>query len=81
MERNETSPVVYGSVDDHLVTFRLSDGSAWSFSRREVAAMGHPKWAYLKAPDQRVTSARLEELELLVKVEREALIGERYAEL
>ena len=77
---NERSPVVYGSVDEHLCTFRLQDGTTWTFSRREAATMGHPRWAYLKAPDNRVIRARKEELELLEKVEREAVCGERYRE-
>jgi hypothetical protein len=49
MEANERLAVVYGSVDDHCCTFRLEDGSAWTFSRREAAKLGHPRWAHMEA--------------------------------
>jgi hypothetical protein len=35
---NILSPVVYGSVEEHLCTYRLKDGSVWAFSRREAAS-------------------------------------------
>jgi hypothetical protein len=46
-EANATSPVVYGGVDKHLCTYRLADGSVWTFSRREAATLGHPRWAHM----------------------------------
>ena len=76
MLASERSPVVYGSVDTHLVTYRLQDGSTWTFNRREAAQIGHPNWAYLKAPDKRLITQRHEEMELLKKVEAEATEGE-----
>lgn len=72
IEANSSSLCVYGSVDDHTVTYRLSDSSSWTFSRREAAQLGHPRWAYIKAPDQRLSTVRIEELKLLEKLQREA---------
>jgi hypothetical protein len=74
MEANRRHPAVYCSVEDHLCTYRLSDGSTWTFNRREAATIGHPLWAYLKVPDRRVISNRQEEIALLEKLEREALL-------
>lgn len=48
-EANSLSPVVYGSVDEHLCTYRLADGTVWAFSRREAAIIGQPRWAHLVA--------------------------------
>jgi hypothetical protein len=44
---NAHSPVVYGSVEAHSCTYRLADGSTWTFQRREASALGHPRWAHL----------------------------------
>jgi hypothetical protein len=46
-EANASSPVVYGSVEDHLCTYRLADGTVWTFSRREAATLGQPRWAHI----------------------------------
>jgi hypothetical protein len=48
-EANRRSPVVYGSVDKHSCTYRLADGSVWTFSRREARDLGQPRWAHLVA--------------------------------
>jgi hypothetical protein len=73
IEANRLSPVVYGSVDDHLFTYRLADGSTWTFPRREAPSIGQPRWAHLAEKDRRVLMQhRNEERALLKKVEREA---------
>ena len=74
-EANRKSPAVYCGVDTHVCTFRLENGTTWTFSRREAANIGHPNWAYIKVPDQRLIRQRHEEMELLRKVEREAMRG------
>ena len=49
LDANARSPVVYGSVEAHSCTYRLADGSTWTFSRREASQIGHPRWAHLEA--------------------------------
>lgn len=46
-EANARSPVVYGGVEEHHCTYRLADGTVWTFSRREAAEIGQPRWAHL----------------------------------
>jgi hypothetical protein len=71
---NERIPIVYYGIEDHRVSFRLQDGSLWTFSRREAAQFPLAlNWAYLKEPDRRLTQHRNEELKMLAKVERERL--------
>jgi hypothetical protein len=48
-EANRTSPVIYCGLDDTTCTYRLLDGSSWTFSRKEAARLGHPRWAHLEA--------------------------------
>jgi hypothetical protein len=74
LEANALSLCVYGSVGDHEVTYRLSNGSTWTLSRREAARIGHPRWAYEKAPDQRLSAVRVAELELLDRLQAEILL-------
>jgi hypothetical protein len=73
-EANRKSPAVYCGVDTHICTFRLENGTTWTFSRREAAQLD-PVWAYKKVPDRRLISQRHEEMELLRKVQREAMRG------
>lgn len=74
-EANRRSPVVYGSVDENFCTYRLADGSTWTFPRREARSIGHPRWAHLVEKGRRVLlQHRNEERELLKRVEREALM-------
>lgn len=49
LSANERSPVVYAGVDNHACTYRLEDGSSWTFSRREAREIGHPRRAHLAA--------------------------------
>ena len=49
LEANARSPVVYGGVDARSCTYRLADGSVWTFSRREAREIGQPRWAHLEA--------------------------------
>ena len=49
VEANARSPVIYCGVDDHCCTYRLADGSSWTFSRREASVIGQPRWAHLEA--------------------------------
>jgi hypothetical protein len=49
LQANERSPVVYCGVEAHSCTYRLADGSTWTFSRREARELGHPRWAHLEA--------------------------------
>lgn len=75
LDANARSPVVYGSVDEHLFTYRLADGSTWVFPRREARAIGHPRWAHMEVQRRRaLIRHEKEERELLKKVEREALM-------
>ena len=79
VEANRLSPVVYGSVDDHRFTYRLADGSTWTFPRREAREIGHPRWAHLEVERRRglIRHAK-EERELLEKVEAESRQPEWY---
>lgn len=45
---NRRSPVVYASVETNLCTYRLQDGTTWTFSRREASQLGNPRWAHLE---------------------------------
>lgn len=49
LEANRRSPVVYCGIDEHSVTYRLSNGSVWNFSRREAREIGAPRFAHLVA--------------------------------
>lgn len=42
---NEASPVVYGSVDDHRVTYRLADGKIFRLNADEARQVP-PRWAF-----------------------------------
>ena len=48
LDANRRFPVVYMSVESHLCTYRLSDGSTWTFSRREARELGMPRIAHLE---------------------------------
>lgn len=48
-EANERSAVVYFGVGGHQCTYRLADGSTWTFSLREARELGNPRWAHLVA--------------------------------
>jgi hypothetical protein len=69
MEANETSGVVYASVDDTCCVYRLKDGSTWRLSFRESEQVGYPRFAHLP---RALREHRREELKLLARVEREA---------
>lgn len=76
MEANQRSPVVYGSVEDHTFTYRLADGSVWTFPRREARSIKEPRWAHMEVKRRRgLIRHEKEERELLKKVEREALMA------
>jgi hypothetical protein len=49
IEANSRSPVVYVGVDKHSCTYRLADGSTWTFSIRESREIGVPRFAHLEA--------------------------------
>lgn len=64
---NELSPVVYFSQDDNLVTFRLESGKVFNMTATE-ARETRPRLAC------HLLQHRKEELELLTKVQAEAMI-------
>lgn len=64
---NETSPVVYGSVDECGVTYRLANGQVFRLGPIEAQEITNPWWAY-----RALSGHRNEELALLAKVEAEA---------
>lgn len=64
---NELSPVVYGSVDDNCVTYRLDNGQVFRMTPAEASQLPHPWWAHYTLQQH-----RNEELALLVKLEAEA---------
>lgn len=64
---NETSPVVYGSVDGNCVTYRLANGQTFRMTPAEAGQMPRPWWAHYTLQQH-----RKEELALLAKVEAEA---------
>jgi len=45
---NETSPVVYGSVDDGCVTYRLADGKMFYLNVIEARQAPNPRWAFVE---------------------------------
>lgn len=49
LETNRRSPVVYCSIDGHHVTYRLLNGSVFTFKRHEARQLGQPRWAHLCA--------------------------------
>ncbi len=64
---NEESPVVYGSVDEGRVTYRLANGKMFYLNAEEARQADNPRWAFrIMAAHER------ENAELLAKVEREA---------
>jgi hypothetical protein len=46
MLANEASPVVYGSVDDNRVTYRLANGKTFRLNAAE-AREAAPQWAFV----------------------------------
>lgn len=44
---NAESRVVYGSVTDVGVTYRLENGKVFNLSRADCQHVGHPRWAHL----------------------------------
>lgn len=79
VKANARSPVVYCSVDSHIVTYRLADGSAWSLPRREARSIGWPRFAHLEER-RTLIRHRKEERELLEKIGKEAAQPEWYPE-
>lgn len=49
LDANARSPVVYASIETRLCTYRLEDGSTWTFNRREARELGCPRFAHLEA--------------------------------
>jgi hypothetical protein len=49
LDANARSPVVYFNGEGVGVTYRLSDGSVWTMSKREARDIGQPRWAHLAA--------------------------------
>lgn len=45
---NEISPVVYGSVDEGRVTYRLADGKMFYLNEVEARLAPNPRWAFLE---------------------------------
>lgn len=43
---NEASPIVYGSVDDGRVTYRLENGKVFCLNADEARQVPHRKWAF-----------------------------------
>jgi hypothetical protein len=66
---NEVSPVVYGSVDDQCVTYRLANGKTFRMTPAEASQLPHPWWAHYTLQQH-----RNEELALLAKVEAESML-------
>lgn len=64
---NEVSPVVYGSVDECGVTYRLANGQVFRLGPVEAQEIVNPWWAH-----RALKQHRNEELALLAKVEAEA---------
>jgi hypothetical protein len=64
---NEVSPVVYGSVDDNCVTYRLANGKIFRLTVKEAQEAPDPQWIH-----RCLAMHRDEERELLAKVEAEA---------
>lgn len=46
---NELSPVVYGSVAENGVVYRLADGKMFNLSMIEARQAPHPRWAFAEA--------------------------------
>lgn len=63
---NEISPVVYGSVDEGCVTYRLQDGKTFRMTPAEAGELPHPWWAH-----KTLKQHRNEELTLLATVQAE----------
>ena len=64
---NEESPVVYGSVDDNCVTYRLANGKMFHLNAEEARQAANPLWAFTILAEH-----RREEAALLNKVMAEA---------
>jgi hypothetical protein len=75
---NEVSPVVYGSVDDGTVTYRLANGKMFHLSEGEARLAPHPRWSFAqKEMDGDVLKEeRLRELTILERIEAESSIPE-----
>lgn len=71
---NDRSPVVYGSVDDAGVTYRLADGKVFRLNTREARQAPHPRWAFAEAEmnSRALKAASREERELLANLIEEA---------
>lgn len=71
---NECSPVVYGSVDDAGVTYRLANGKVFHLNVREARQAPHPRWAFAEAEmnHRALDAAKKEDRALLGKLLEEA---------
>lgn len=71
---NEGSPVVYGSVDDGKVTYRLADGKVFNLNTAEARQVPRPRWAFIQAEwdEPALREHRRAEAETLRRVQAEA---------
>lgn len=71
---NELSPVVYGSVEEGKVTYRLENGQTFRLSVVEAREAPHPRWAHLEREMGAAALAEhlLNEAQTLVRVLAEA---------
>ena len=71
---NEVSPVVYGSVDDGRVTYRLADGKMFRLNVDEARQVPNPRWAFLEREmnAKALAAAEREETNLYRKLKAEA---------
>lgn len=72
---NEISPVVYGSVDDRRVTYRLANGKMFHLNTEEARQAPNPRWAFVERENNAKALAEheREEAALLKRLEAEML--------
>jgi hypothetical protein len=71
---NEDSPVVYGSVDGHCVTYRLANGKMFRLNTEDARQAPNPRWAFLEREMNAGSIAKheAEEAKLLDRIREEA---------
>ncbi|HSE73955.1 MAG TPA: hypothetical protein VLB05_05535 [Dongiaceae bacterium] len=77
---NQASPVVYGSVADGCVTYRLADGKMFRLNASEARQAPNPRWAFHARVGRRLPKALRrhgeEEAALLARLTAESLSPE-----
>ena len=71
---NEISPVVYGSVDEGRVTYRLANGKMFRLNVFEARQVPNPRWAWVEREANAETLAAVdrEERDLYRRLKAEA---------